>query len=74
MTITVAQSRCTFWSGRGHVLKNSDHAGSAYSSIYHRRAEDMSIEFNPVRNGQDPLDVNSTQFMGKPLGVWTMDD
>eukprot|EP00971_Amphidinium_carterae_P256961 5101422-Amphidinium_carterae.2 len=56
-----------------HIL-SSDHNGSAYSSIYYRRAEDVSIEFHSVCNGHEPVDMCLTQFMGKPLGVWTMDD
>eukprot|EP00971_Amphidinium_carterae_P091864 1818539-Amphidinium_carterae.2 len=57
-----------------HIRRNSDHIGATYSSIYHRRAEDVSIEFVPMYNGQEPVNMQLRQFMGSPLGVWTLDD
>eukprot|EP00971_Amphidinium_carterae_P109220 2162718-Amphidinium_carterae.1 len=56
------------------IRRNSDHNGATHSSIYYRRAEDVSIEFVPMYNGQEPLDMELAQFMGRLLGVWTMDD
>eukprot|EP00971_Amphidinium_carterae_P127773 2531197-Amphidinium_carterae.2 len=46
----------------------------AHSSIYFRRAEDISIEFNPVYNGQDPISLNFGDLMGPTIGVWNMED
>eukprot|EP00971_Amphidinium_carterae_P002192 43484-Amphidinium_carterae.1 len=59
-----------------NILTNSHARADAHSSIYFRRAEDVSIvnEFNPVFNGQDPMNLNFQELLGRPIGVWTMDD
>eukprot|EP00971_Amphidinium_carterae_P063829 1263571-Amphidinium_carterae.1 len=57
-----------------NVLANSHAQANAHSSIYFRRAEDVSIEFNPIFTGQDPMNLNLQALLGKPTGVWTMDD
>eukprot|EP00971_Amphidinium_carterae_P351069 6491895-Amphidinium_carterae.1 len=60
--------------GIHNILTNSHHRGQAQSSIYFRRAEDVSIEFNPVYNGQEAQSLNFRVLMGRPIGVWTMED
>eukprot|EP00971_Amphidinium_carterae_P048667 959371-Amphidinium_carterae.1 len=57
-----------------NILANSHAKANAHAGIYFRRAEDVSIEFNPVFNGQDPMNFNMQALLGKPIGVWTMDD
>eukprot|EP00971_Amphidinium_carterae_P116739 2312192-Amphidinium_carterae.1 len=41
-----------------HILAHSFAAANAHSAIYFRRAEDISIEFNPIYSGQDPMNFN----------------
>eukprot|EP00971_Amphidinium_carterae_P012688 249964-Amphidinium_carterae.2 len=57
-----------------NILSNSHARAAAHSSIYFRRAEDVSNEFNPVFNGQEPQPLNLRNLLGRPIGVWTMDD
>eukprot|EP00971_Amphidinium_carterae_P045144 888355-Amphidinium_carterae.1 len=57
-----------------NVLANSHAQANAHSSVYFRRAEDVSLEFNPVFNGQDPMNLHLQALMGRPIGVWKMDD
>eukprot|EP00971_Amphidinium_carterae_P319296 6346228-Amphidinium_carterae.1 len=57
-----------------NILANSHARANAHSSVYFRRAEDVSIEFNPVFNGQDPMNLNFRELLGRPIEVWTMDD
>eukprot|EP00971_Amphidinium_carterae_P242455 4814292-Amphidinium_carterae.1 len=47
---------------------------NANSAIYFRRAEDVSIEFKPIYDGQRPMDFNLKALMGIPIGVWTIDE
>eukprot|EP00971_Amphidinium_carterae_P093315 1846503-Amphidinium_carterae.1 len=51
-----------------YILANSHANANAHSSIYFRRAEDVSIEFNPVFNGQDPMNLDLQALLGKPIG------
>eukprot|EP00971_Amphidinium_carterae_P247103 4907493-Amphidinium_carterae.1 len=45
-----------------HILGNNDTLGGTRSNIYHRRAEDISIKFNPTFNGQRANEF--TKFFG----------
>eukprot|EP00971_Amphidinium_carterae_P348492 6490520-Amphidinium_carterae.2 len=47
-----------------NILTNSHARANAHSSIRIRRAEDISIEFNPVFNGQDPMSLNFQELLG----------
>eukprot|EP00971_Amphidinium_carterae_P198163 3932832-Amphidinium_carterae.1 len=56
-----------------NIMTSSHHRGQAHSSIYFRRAEDISIEFNPVYNGKEAQPLNFRELMGPTIGVWTME-
>eukprot|EP00971_Amphidinium_carterae_P061143 1210218-Amphidinium_carterae.1 len=80
MTSMGRQFQSSSWSGTvwktsiHNILTNSQHRGHAHSSIYFRRAEEISIEFNPVYNGQDPISLNFNELMGPTIGVRNMED
>eukprot|EP00971_Amphidinium_carterae_P226010 4482651-Amphidinium_carterae.3 len=56
-----------------NILTTSRRQGNPHSAIHFRRPEDISIEFNPVYNGQDPLPLNLNNMMGQTIGVWNME-
>eukprot|EP00971_Amphidinium_carterae_P181449 3599836-Amphidinium_carterae.3 len=71
------QWQCTCLRGVVHILGNSDYGGHTHSNIYSniyyrslRRAEDVSIEFNPLYNGQTPRDIEIRQPLGPTIGTW----
>eukprot|EP00971_Amphidinium_carterae_P109535 2168879-Amphidinium_carterae.1 len=57
-----------------NIRRASTNNGATSASIYYPRAEDVSIDFVPDFNGQEPVNRNLLQLMGNPLGVWNMDD
>eukprot|EP00971_Amphidinium_carterae_P266910 5294337-Amphidinium_carterae.4 len=56
-----------------HILGNSDYDGHTLSNTYYRRAEDVSIEFNPLYNDQTPRDIEIRQLLGT-IGTWCIDN
>eukprot|EP00971_Amphidinium_carterae_P090217 1786027-Amphidinium_carterae.1 len=71
-TAAISQSTCslgrhqstTFW----HTASQQPMRTVQFTKFYFRRAEDVSIEFNPIYSEQDPMNFNLKALMGNPIG------
>eukprot|EP00971_Amphidinium_carterae_P178843 3547186-Amphidinium_carterae.1 len=63
--------QCTCWRGAAQCRTFSVAVTTVatHSNIYYKIAEDMSIGFNPLYNGQTLRDIAIRQLMGPTIGT-----